>query len=180
MSTVPETGTEPGPASPRRGIEGRGVLKDVVVVLVSFLVAAVVVGVLWPQLVDPVEVVRDEAGLLTGEVALGERFDTVGWYSLLAGGAGLLLGALLAARCRTDEVVTLVAIVAGACLAAWLSAQVGTWVGPSDPEQVLADAKVGTTAPDQVVLTADVAYLVWPISALVGCATVLWSRPGRL
>jgi hypothetical protein len=170
--TVPE---RPGRSRP----DGRRLLRDVAVVLLSFVAAAIVVGVLWPQLVDPVEVVRDKAGLLTDEVALAERFDNVGWYSLLAGGAGLLLGAVLAALRRTDEVVTVVAIVAGACLAAWLSAQLGTWLGPDDPKQVLAAAKVGASAPDRVVLGADVAYLVWPISALIGAAVVLWSRPGR-
>jgi hypothetical protein len=161
-----------------RHVDGRAVLKDVVVVLLSFVVAALVVGVVWPHVVDPVTVRRNDIGLLTGEVALGEKFDNVGWYALLAGGFGLLLGAVLASRRRTHEVVTLLAIVAGAFLAAWLSARVGTWLGPDDPNQVLANAKVGATAPDRVVVTADSAYLMWPISALVGCAVVLWSRPG--
>jgi hypothetical protein len=175
MSVLAGTGTEPG----RGRTEGRRVLKDVAIVLLAFLLAAVVVGVLWPHLVDPVQVVRDKAGLLTDETALGQRFDTVGWYSLLAGGFGLVLGAALTAWRRTDEVVTLVAVVAGACLAAWLSAKIGTWLGPADPKQVLAAAKIGATAPDRVVLGAEVAYLVWPISALIGAGAVLWSRPGR-
>ena len=154
------------------------VLRDVVLVLVGFAVGAVLVGVLWPQLVDPVVVTRAETGLLTGEVALGDRFDNVGWYALLSGGCAVLLGVLLSLRARGHEVVTLLAIVAGASLAAWLSAQVGTWVGPGDPAAVLAEAEVGATAPDRVTLTADVAYLVWPIAALIGCVVVLWSRPG--
>jgi hypothetical protein len=158
--------------------DGRAVLKDVVVIVLSFVAAAVVVGVLWPQLVDPVLLERNEVGVVTGEVALSERFDNVGWYSLLAGGFGLVLGALLAARRRTHEVVSLLAIVAAACLAAWLSAAIGTWAGPDDATAALAEGKVGDTAPDQVRLTADVAYLVWPISALAGCVIVLWSRPG--
>jgi hypothetical protein len=74
--------------------------------------------------------------------------------------------------------VTLLAILVGAGMAAWLSAQVGTWVGPGDPAAVLTEAEVGATAPDRVTLTADVAYLVWPIAALIGCVVVLWSRPG--
>jgi hypothetical protein len=159
--------------------DARRVVADVAVVLVAFVVAAVVVGVLWPMVVDPVVVERAEQGVLTGEVALGDRFDAVGWYSLLGGACGLLLGVLLVARRRTHEVVTLLAVLAGACLAAWLSARVGTWLGPDDPSQVLADAEVGATAEDQVVLTAEVAYLVWPISAMVGAVVVLWSQSGR-
>ena len=167
----------PGAAAP--AVDGRRVVKDVVLVLVAFLVAAVVAGALWPQLVDPVIVERAEQGILTGEVALGDRFDNVGWYALLAGAFGLLLGVVLVARMRGHEVITLLAVLVGACLAAWVSAQVGTWLGPDDPNQVLEDAKVGATAEDRVVLTADVAYLVWPISAMVGSVVVLWSQSGR-
>jgi hypothetical protein len=189
MSTTPEVPAEVPANVPATAPDGathvaapadRGaVIKDVLVVLVSFAVAAVLVGLIWPHLVDPVVVERTDAGLLTDEVALGDRFDVVGWYALLAAGAGLLLGAVLAATRRTHEVVTLLAVVACACLAAWLSAEVGSWVGPDDPNQVLADAEVGDTAEDRIVLTADVAYLVWPVAALIGSATVLWSRPGH-
>jgi MFS family permease len=158
------------------GPDRRVALKQVAIVLLAFLVAALVVGIIWPHLVDPVEVVRDEAGLVTNELGLTDRFDNVGWYSLLAGAAGLLLGAVLTARSKADEVLTLVAILVGACLAAWLSARIGTWVGPDDPAKVLADAKLGDTAPDRVVLTADAAYLVWPVAALVGAVGVLLAR----
>ena len=161
------------------GIDGRRVVKDVLIVLVAFLVAAVVAGALWPQLIDPVIVERAEQGVLTDEVALGDRFDNVGWYALLGGASGLLLGVVLAASRRGHEVVTLLAVLVGACLAAWLSAEVGTWLGPEDPNQVLQDAKVGATAEDRVVLDTDVAYLVWPISAMVGSVVVLWSQAGR-
>ncbi len=157
--------------------ERRAIAKDVLVVLGAFLVAAVVVGAVWPHLVNPVVVKRTDVGLLTDEVALADRFDNVGWYTLLGGGFGVVLGALLVARRRTNEVVTLLAVVAGAFLAAWLSARLGTWWGPADPNQVLAHAKVGTTADDQVVLDASAAYLVWPVAALVGAAVVLWSTP---
>jgi hypothetical protein len=159
-------------------VDGHRVVKDVVVVLVAFVVAAAVAGALWPELVDPVIVERAEQGILTDEVALGDRFDTIGWYTLLGGGFGLLLGVVLVALRRGPEVITLLAVLVGACLAAWLSARIGSWLGPDDPNQVLQDATVGATAEDRVVLTADVAYLVWPISALVGSVVVLWSRPG--
>lgn len=152
---------------------------DVVAVLVAFLVAAAIAGALWPQVVDPVVVERSDMGLLTGEVELADRFDSVGWYSLLGGGLGLLLGAVLMARRQGDELVTLLSVLVGSCLAAWLSARLGTWWGPGDPNEVLADAAVGATAEAQVVLGADVAYLTWPISALVGCLLVLFGRPDQ-
>ena len=171
--------SRPDSGSTGAGAERRAIAKDVLVVLGAFLVAAVVVGAVWPHLVDPVVVKRTDVGLLTDEVALADRFDNVGWYTLLAAGFGVVLGAVLVAWRRTNEVVTLVAVVAGAFLAAWLSARLGTWWGPPDPNLVLAHAKVGTTAPDQVVLDASAAYLVWPVAALVGAAAVLWSTPSQ-
>lgn len=153
------------------------VLLDVVLVLTAFLLAAVAVGVIWPQVVDPVVVTRTNNGLLTGEVALAQRFDRVGWYSMLGGGAGLVLGALLLLLLRTHEVVTVLAVLGGAFLAAWLSAQVGTSLGPDDPNRVLADAAVGTKAPDRITLGADAAYLVWPIAAMLGAVVVQFTRP---
>lgn len=161
------------------GVDGGRLVKDVLIVLLAFLVAAVLAGALWPQLVDPVIVERAEQGVLTDEVALGDRFDNVGWYALLAGACGLLLGVVLVASRRDHEVVTLLAVLLGACLAAWLSARTGTWLGPDDPNPVLQDAEVGATAEDRVVLDTDVAYLVWPISAMVGSVVVLWSQASR-
>lgn len=152
---------------------------DVVVVLAWFLLGAVAVGALWPQLVDPVVVEVTEAGVVTGEVALGDRFDTVGWYVLLAVATGILLGAVLVARRRAQEVVTVVAVLVGACVAAWLSARVGTWLGPEDARQALRGAEVGTTAEEPIVLPTDAAYLAWPIAAMMGAVAVLWSRSGR-
>jgi hypothetical protein len=167
---------DPGADGP---VELGNVVRDVLVVLAAFVVAAIVVGVAWPMVVDPVVVERTEDGLLTDEVALGDRFDAVGWYALLSGGAGLLLGAILVSIRRAHEVMTLLAVLVGACAASWLAAGIGTWLGPDDPNQVLADAEIGATAPERVVLTAEVAYLVWPISAVIGSAVVLWSQPGR-
>lgn len=153
----------------------RPMVIDVLVVLGAFLVAAVVVGAIWPHVVDPVVVKRTDVGLLTDEIALADRFDADGWYTLLGGGFGIVLGALLLARRRTNEILTLLAVVACAFVAAWLSARLGTWWGPADPNQVLAHAKVGATADAQVKLDASAAYLAWPIGALIGATVVLWS-----
>jgi hypothetical protein len=163
--------SEPAPVRP--------LLVDLGVIVTAFLVAGVLTGVVWPQLVDPVTVTRGELGLSTGEVALAERFDNDGWYAVLAGGCGLVLGIVLTTWRRTHEVVTLLGVVAGAFLAAWLSAEVGTLMGPDSPETVLANAEIGATAPDVVMVSADAAYFVWPIAAVVGTMIVLWSPPGH-
>lgn len=157
----------------------RRLVSDVSVVLALFLAVGVLSGAIWPQLVDPVTVTKGELGLTTSEAALAERFDNDGWYSVLAAGCGLVLGLVLSAWRRADEVVTLLGVVAGASLAAWLSAHVGTLVGPDDPHQVLATAPVGATAPGMVSVSSTAAYFVWPISAVIGAMVVLWSPPDQ-
>jgi hypothetical protein len=160
-------------------VEWDAVARDVGVVLVAFLVAGLVVGLVWPQVVEPVTVTRNDFGLQTGEVALAHRFGQDAWYAVLGGAAALLLGVALTLWRRAHETATLVAIVLGALLAAWLSSVVGTATGPEAAEVVLADAEMGTSAPDQVLVTAEAAYLAWPLAAVLGAVLVLWAPASR-
>jgi hypothetical protein len=153
-----------------------------VLVVVAFGLVAVLAGLIWPRLVDPVVVTRTEEGPETGEVALAERFDNDGWYAVLAAGLGLVLGVALTAwqlNRRRPELAALAAVFLGAAVAAWLMSRVGTAVGPPDPATVLAEADVGATAVDQVRVTARAAYLVWPIAAVLGAMLVLWGPADR-
>jgi hypothetical protein len=168
-----DTATSESPSDPP--VDRAAVVRDVVVVLGAFLVAGIVVGLVWPRLVDPVTVVRTEVGLSTGEVALARQFGQDAWYSLLGGGVALVLGVVLTWRRRAHEAVTLVAVALGALLAAGISSVIGTATGPEAAEVVLADAEVGATAPDQVRVTADAAYLAWPLAAVLGAVVVLWA-----
>jgi len=152
---------------------------DLVVVLGAFLLVAVVVGLVWPHLVGTVTVTRTDSGTVIGEADLAHRFDNDAWYVLLAAGSGFVLGVVLTAWRRSNEVVTVLAVVAGALIASWVSAQVGTWAGPDDPQKVLAHARVGDTAPDRVVVESSAAYLVWPIAAAAGALVVLLRPPER-
>lgn len=172
-----DTSTPDAPVSPP--VDRDAVVRDVVVVLASFLLAGVAVGLIWPQLVEPVTVTRSDLGLQTGEVALAHRFDQDAWYSLLGGAAALLLGAVLTRWRRAHETATLVAVLLGAVLAAWLSSVIGTATGPEAAETTLADAELGATAPDQVLVTADAAYLAWPLAAVLGAVVVLWAPSRR-
>lgn len=159
--------------------KGHSLLADAAVILGAFAVAGVVAGLLWPQLVAPVEVVRTEFGLSTAEVYLAQRFDNDGWFIALGAALGLILGVLLTAWRRTDEVRTLFLVVAGAAIASWLAGSVGRAAGPEDPSVALADAAVGTTAQAAVVVDAGGAWFAWPIAALLGTCLVLWGTRHR-
>jgi hypothetical protein len=167
MSSVEGEGAGPGL---------RAMLLDAVVILGVFLLAGLAAGVLWPHLVHPVSVTRTNAGIVTGELDLSHRIDNDGWYSVLGAVGGLVLGVVLTLWRRTNEVVTVLLVTSGAFLAAWVSAVVGTALGPEDPQKALAHAAVGATAPDRVTVSAHAAYFVWPIAAVAGALVVLW-RP---
>ncbi len=177
--TAASDDTAPADAPVDPPVEWDAVARDVGIVVVAFLVAGVVVGLVWPQVVEPVTVTRNELGLQTGEVALAHRFGQDAWYALLGGGAALLLGAALTLWRRAHEAATLGAIVVAALLAAWVSSVVGTATGPEAAEVVLADAEMGTSAPDQVQVTAEAAYLAWPLAAVLGAVLVLWAPSSR-
>jgi hypothetical protein len=151
--------------------------RDVAVVVLCHLVAAVVIGLLLPQVADLAEAVRTADGVVTSEVEVGKRFEDDGWLVVLGGLAGLALGVVLQLWRGTHEVVTLVAIVASALLAALLAGWIAQTTGPSDAMRVLAEAKVGTTAPVPVEIDSRVAYLVWPLTGVLGALVALLSGP---
>ena len=154
--------------------------RDAALVVVAFVVAGAVAGLVWPHLVTPVTVTRTEDGISTGELALAHQFDNDGWYAVLARVVGFSLGAAMVAWRRSDVLVTVLACLLGAGLAAWSMAAVGHLTGPADPSTVLANARVGGTAAEEVQVAARAAYLVWPIAAAVGVLAVLLSPLSRL
>ena len=130
-----------------------GLLGDAVAVLAVLLTLAVAGGFLWAQLVDPLP----EPALTEATLAL--QFDIDGWYVVLAAVAGAAAGLVLTLWRTRDPVATVLLLVAGAALAAWFMAVTG---------EVVSD----------LVVTALSAYLVWPITALLGAVVVLWARRG--
>jgi hypothetical protein len=171
LDTRPSTAASRAPS--RRLLAG-----DAAAVLGVLLLLGVLAGLLWPHLVDPVEFERTANGITADEVALAQQFDDDGWYVVLAAVAGAVAGGALTLWRDRDPVATVLLLLVGASLAAWVSTQVGTAVGPPPVRGVLEHARVGTTAPAPVQVQAWAAYLVWPIAALFGAVVVLWSRRG--
>ncbi len=161
------------PHRPRR----RGVARPVLLVLGLYLVLGLVAGVVWWQVAPTAEFVklRNGSGSM-GDVGLGRQFDADGWYVVVAGVAGLLSGLVLMAVTiwrRGDELVVLPAMLVGSVVAALVMARLGHLLGPDDPAQALAGAAVGARVPDVLSLTAQTAYLTWPVAVLFGALMVL-------
>jgi len=152
--------------------------RDALLTLVTMALVGVVAGVLWSQLADPVVATRTAEGIGSGEVDLAKQVSADGWFAVIGFVGCLLAGVALTVWRRTDEVVTLVALVAGAVLAAWLCRHVGALLGPGPATQTLADAAVGKTAEDQLQVHTWVVYLAWPFGAVLGSLVVLLGLPG--
>ena len=156
----------------------RALLTDAAIVIGVLLLLAVLAGLLWPQLVDPVQFTRTRQGVVSGEVQIARQFDDDGWYVVLAAIIGAVAGGVLTWWRSRDPVATVLLLVLGAAAAAWVMALVGHAVGPPSPGPLLADARIGATAPDEVKVHALAAYLVWPIAVLFGAVAVLWASRG--
>jgi hypothetical protein len=135
-------------------------------------------AVAWWLLWEPALYTKAEGGALgMGEGQLGKRFNADGWYSVIAAVLGLLSGTALSWWRGRDPVLTSVLVLGGSVVAAGVMTVVGGWLGPPDPRTVAATAEVGATIPSELAVDATVCYLVWPVTALIGCLIVLWSPP---
>jgi len=101
---------------------------------------------------------------------------------------GLVAGLLL----DRNEIVTLVAVVIGSALAAWVMLRVGLSLSPPDPEALAKTAKEGTELPGRLDLAGRLRpfglgldgqlrspMLAFPIGAMAGLALALFGITKR-
>lgn len=156
---------------------GARLVRDVVVVVMVHLAVGSAIGLLLPHVADLAEVTRTAGGVTTSEVEVGKRFNDDGWLVVSTGVAGLVLGLLLQLWRSTHDVVTILALAASALLASLLAGWIAEATGPGDPVAALAEAGRGATAAMPVVIDSRVAYLVWPLTAVLGALTALLAPP---
>jgi MFS family permease len=141
---------------------------EVVAVVALFAAVGAGCGWLWFQLWhQPVGTVfgRD---WFPDEEGLRSVFDGVAWYVALAAGGGALAGALATFFGRTAPAATLVGVVLGSALAAWVMLRVGLQLSPADPEVVARTASDGTELRGRLSLEgARSPYLAWPLGSLI-------------
>jgi hypothetical protein len=149
----------------------RQATRDVVLVLVVFVVAGALAGLAWHAWWAP----APEGFVYQEEPYFGpdEEFRSTGTFIAIAAPLGVVLGVVLTWLLDRDEVVTLTALFAGSALGAAAMILVGHLLGPesagsaaqgvADFGSVKADLRVQPGAP----------WLVLPVSALVGAVVVL-------
>jgi hypothetical protein len=153
-------------------------VRDIAVVLLVHLAVGSAIGLALPHLADLALATRTADGVTTSEVEVAKLFNDDGWLIVLGGAAGIVLGLGLQLWRGTHEVVTMLALVAAALLGALLAGWIAGATGPGDPSAVLADARAGESAPVQVVIESRVAYLVWPLTTVLGSLVALVAPPG--
>jgi hypothetical protein len=149
------------------------------VVLLTFLVAGLLVGVLWEALWSPVQGVALGGEWVPAGEAAREAFSGTGLYVLLCAAAGAVTGLLAALVARGHEVMVLGAVVLGSTAAGVLAAQVGHRLGPPDPRVVAQGLE------DYAEVTADLSvsgwtpYAAFPAAALASVVLVWLLTPDR-
>lgn len=160
-------------AAPRRS-RFRGVLTELAVVGLWFVVAGLVAGLVWWRITPLAEFTRTSNGLRMGEEQLGVQVSSDGWFAVIAMVGGALSGLLLAAWRRRDSVVTVLLLPIGAGIATGLMVLLGDLLGPADPRSVsTASLAVGDKVPLQLHVHAHGVLLIWPLAALLGAFVVL-------
>lgn len=175
---MPRVSEEEQPAG---GLLGRPLLDDALVVLGWFAALGIVAALVWWQVTPLAEYTRTATNAQMGEEQLGRQVSADGWYFAIAAVGGLISGVVLLSWRHRDPVATVVLLVPGALLCAWLTLRLGLWLGPSSPKEVLPHVSVGAHVPVQLKVHASGVVLVWPIAALLGAVGVIWgtdTRPG--
>jgi uncharacterized membrane protein YeaQ/YmgE (transglycosylase-associated protein family) len=145
-----------------------------VIVVGIFAVVAVVAGVVWEWLWTPaVGTAEQHTWQPTIETVTAE-FSSTAWYVVVASVAGLITAAVVGLAFKQGEVVTLVAVVVGSALAAWVMLEVGYSLDPGDPQAAAASAADGTPIPAELMVPGKSPFLAFPASALLALVIVFF------
>lgn len=161
-----------GPATEHGRAPVWPVLAQAVAVLAMFALGGLACGWLWHWWWEPVRGVVSEGDWFTDEAGLRGAFSGTALYVLVAVVGGVVLGVVSAYLFDRSELVTLLAVTAGAMLAAWLMWRVGTELGPPDPERLAQRARDGARLPDDLDVSGRSPFAAYPVGALCGLAAV--------
>jgi hypothetical protein len=151
-----------------------------VVVVGIFAVVGVVAGVVWEWLWTPAVGTAVQHTWQPNLDTVRGEFSSTGWYVVVASVAGLVTTAVVGLAFKQGEVVTLVAVVAGSALAAWVMLRVGYSLGPGDPQAAAATAADGTPIPAELTVPGKSPFLAFPASALLALVVVFFGVVRRL
>ncbi|MBF4160638.1 hypothetical protein [Nocardioides acrostichi] len=170
----------------RRGSLGRSLLWGLLL-LVLALAAGAALGVGWEHWWSPTSgtVVQHHWYVVDKDLnydldGLRNQFRGTARFVEIGLATGAVLGLLAAFSPARDALVTLFFLVLGSAGASVLMWQVGTRLGPPDPQIAASTAKDGTVLAGNLALGSPVALVVLPVAALLVYATVTILTLGRV
>lgn len=177
-------GAQVATVSSRRRAGPVASLLQVLGVLVVFAAVAAGLGWCWEQWWQPSigTVFRREWFPVDAEgrydlAGLRNEFAGTAQYVVLALSGGLVLGGLSSVLLAGRELVALVAVLAASVLAAVVMWQVGTALGPPDPQVLALEAGRGATLPSDLSLDSLGALLAWPLASMLGMGSAYLVLP---
>lgn len=146
----------------------RSVLVRLAVVVVAFLVAGAIAGVVWERLWDAPAGVTYQGHWYLEPAGPDVSFQGIALFVLIAFPLGIVLGLLAGVR-RGHETATALTVLVAASLAGVVMYAVGSSLSPPDPQPLAAGRPdYSTDIPGHLGLTApDHGRVPWHSSALV-------------
>lgn len=172
--------TQPGTAeqSAPRPV-GAGPVRDVAWVVGYFVLAGVIAGLVWWQVVTPPYFVRTAQGGVMEQAQLGRRIQADGWFVTIGAVAGLVGGVVLT---RWRVVLPLLTVLVGfvsSLAAGALALEIGRRLGHRDVTALLKSAKVGGHVTDKLDVISTMVVAAWPIGFLIGAVAILLGTKSR-
>lgn len=136
-------------------------------VALAVLVTGPLVGLVW-RLVAPLPAlqVRDSA-VFPADGSVESAVAADGWFAVTTGAAGLACAVAVFAVARWARLGALVGLTVGGSLAALVSWQVGTRLGPDDVSGTRTSAADGTLLDGPLRLSATGVLMTWPLIAVI-------------
>ena len=176
------------PSAPVARARLRSAVRDLAVVVVAFLVAGALSGVLWKSLWHaPPGVAYHHRWYLQTE-GLPRDFSGTGLFVVVSLAVGLVVAAVLALVVERDELVTGAGVLVGSALASWTMYVVGHRLGPPDPHALAAHAQDLDPIPSDLVIAGHgwtvhalgvhwhllpaSPFLAFPLGAVIGLSLV--------
>jgi hypothetical protein len=183
----PWTGTPFGqPYPPQVNRDDQTSVADRVVFALASMLGGVVAGfaggAVWAAVADPPMALVTKQGVFFGsEVGYDHRVAVTLWFLVVGILGGVAAGVVVGWLGRKHGPAAVVAAVLMSAVASGLSAWSGIHVFGPNVDDALAGASPGDQVKTALSITSDVAYLGWPIGALLGVLliTAVWPTDRR-
>jgi hypothetical protein len=162
----------------RRSASPLGAALLVLEVLIAYAVVALVAGLVWETIWTPPDlVVHQHQAYPADYESLRRMFTGTGLYVIVAAAASALTALTVSVLTRRRELVVLVGVALGSCLAAGLMREVGISRSPVDPTTLAGTKADGAHLPGVLDVSGFSPYLVWPMISLLVLAVVFFAWP---